>query len=172
MQIKMNNIICLDFDDCIFPSSAPSSFWESEWSLEQLEINLKRLTKLIYETKSTIFITSSWYMLFDFYPEENSVYATNSIKEYWLDYHIDGDISSEEKAYKLISKYLNGYISGISCGNRISDIKELDTSGNRIVVFDDWNLTECNSNNVKCFDVYGSLNYHILWKAYNFLKGK
>ena len=40
------NICCLDFDDCIFPSSS-NYFGKTSDSLEILELNLKRLTMIL-----------------------------------------------------------------------------------------------------------------------------
>jgi len=162
----MNKIICLDIDECIFPSTSERPYWVPMWSLEQLESNLKRLLRLIYITKSRIFITSSWSCLFDFYEGEFSVIAKDEVKEQWNKSTID----YEFEAYKIITKYLNGYICGISSGNRDDDIKDLDDGKNRIVVFDDFDLLHLRSKNVLICRIYGSLDLNVLRKSFEFLK--
>jgi hypothetical protein len=76
-------IIALDFDGCIFPNTANYDWNCTEYALEQLELNLKILRRYINKQNIKIFITSSWYMFFDFYESEMSVVAKDKVKEKW-----------------------------------------------------------------------------------------
>ncbi len=161
-------LICIDFDDCIFPSPAPTEWCTSEIALKTLEINLIKLQMLMDNTSAKVFITSSWSQMFIHWPEHNTITVKDEVRNEWkLDLY---EIPTEEQAYVLMSKYLNKYIVGICDGNRTRSIKKLDDGTRRIVVFDDFDLTECDSVNVMTYDVTGCLNNDILWRAYDFLK--
>jgi hypothetical protein len=161
-------IIALDFDDCIFPNTADYDWNCSEYSLEQLELNLKILRRYINKQDIKIFITSSWYMLFDFYESEMSVVAKDDVKEKWKSLNDKKYYFAEERAYKLIIAYLNKNIIGISNGNRVKDIQRLDNGFNKIVALDDMDLNECNSDNVLYIETTGALTTPIMWKMHKF----
>jgi len=165
-----NNIICLDIDDCIYPSAAKTDWSDGEIAIETLELNLKKLKIFMNNTDSKIFITSSWYQLFDYYPDTLSICAKDEIKKLW---EIDKCHNYEKIAYKLLTFYLTDNIIGISCGNRDIDIIELSKNkNNKLIVFDDFDLSDVcdNLNNVHFERVTGCLNNDILWRSYNFLK--
>jgi len=169
----MKNIVMLDIDDAIYPSPA-TTFWNNaDLSIEQLEINLKKLVLFLDNTNSEIFITSSWYQILDFWEDSKSVTARDELYKYWGAYEKKREnkkLDPEYRAYKLISKYLNGRIIGTSCGDRVKDIKKLkEDKENKIIVFDDWDLTEIDGDNCKYYMVLGALTNNILCDAYKFL---
>ena len=128
------NIICLDIDDCIFNShSTYAGYIEDD--LEVLEINLKRIVKIIKKWDFKIFITSSWYLILKL--ENNNLKYLNESnylqnKPYY---------QKEYEAFKLLSKYLNGHVIGLSCGNREEDIINLLKENHKVIAFDDMDLS-------------------------------
>ena len=135
------NIVALDIDDCILPSSQ-MWFGDTKDCHDMLEINLKRLVMMCDKYDMKIFITSSWYSIL-------------TLKDGVLDYKLRADAVQgkpyyrwEYQAYLLIEKYLQGRIIGLSCGNRFTDIRKLDKDGHKVIAMDDMNLSELESDNV------------------------
>jgi hypothetical protein len=149
------NIICLDIDDCILPSDA-NYFGRTEDSLQILEINLKRLLMIIEKYDFKIFITSSWYVLL-------------SLKDGKLGLKSDVDDYMILMGYGLIKNYIGEYIVGLSCGDRDKDIRNLKET-NKIVVLDDWDLSEHNSENCKFIEMSGFISGNVGYKIDEFMK--
>jgi hypothetical protein len=63
---------------------------------------------------------------------------------------------------------LNKNIIGISNENRVKDIQKLDNGFNKIVILDDIDLSECNSNNVLYIETTGALTTTIMRKMHKF----
>lgn len=159
------NIICLDIDDCIFNShSTYAGYIEDD--LEVLEINLKRIVKIIKKWDFKIFITSSWYLILKL--ENNNLKYLNESnylqnKPYY---------QKEYEAFKLLSKYLNGHVIGLSCGNREDDIINLLKDNHKVIAFDDMDLSKIVNQNYLYLCVDGFVSNHILFKIYNFIENK
>ena len=68
------NIVCLDIDDCIFLNN---NNWVTPMqdNMEVLEINLKRIQKILNFYDAKIFITSSWYSILKL--ENNNIIYDN-----------------------------------------------------------------------------------------------
>jgi hypothetical protein len=133
------NIICLDIDDCIFLNTN-SWVGELDDNFDLLEINLKRLKKVLDKYNAKIFITSSWYSILTL--ENNKISYNNPA------YGLPGKsyYDSEFKAFELLKKYLDGYVIGLSNGNRVSDIHYLlEDKTNKIVAIDDMDLSRIGS---------------------------
>lgn len=160
----MNNIICLDIDDCIFINS---NTWigETNDSFELLEINLKRLKLVLKKFNAKIFITSSWYSILKL--ENNNIIYNNS------GYGLSGKsyYELEFKAFQLLSKYLNGYVIGLSSGSRKDDIKNLLLDlNNKVIALDDMELTHIRNQNYLFLYTNGFITNHILYNINNFFK--
>ena len=131
----MNNIICLDIDDCIFLNSN-SWVGELDDNFDLLEINLKRLIKVLDKFNAKIFITSSWYSIL-ILENNNLIYNNDGYGLSGKDYY-----EIEYKAFQLIKKYLDGYVIGLSCGSRTKDIQLLCMNNqNKILALDDMDLS-------------------------------
>ena len=136
--MKKIDLICLDIDDCIFPNNN-NYFGKTEDSLQILEINLKRLVMILEKYNLKLFMTSSWYHLYDYDSGCNGKLTPldSSIKQFQYDNEI-------KKAHELIVKYIEKYFVGMSSGDRQQDIINLlqEEKYNKIIVLDDWNLKE------------------------------
>lgn len=156
-------IICLDIDDCIFLNR---NTWVTamEDNFEILEINLKRLRKILDFYSAKVFITSSWYSILKL--ENNNIIYDNPA------YGLPGKSYYDEefKAFKLLEKYLNGYVIGLSSGNRFTDIRNLLEQNHKIISIDDMDLSEIEHDNYLYLAVNGFINNKDLYKIYNFMK--
>lgn len=164
----MENIICLDIDDCIFLNNQ-SYIGVLDDNFDLLEINLKRLQKIISSFDAKIFITSSWSSILKL-ENNNIIYNNKGIYNPNLTYY-----QEEFKAFELISKYLNGHIIGLSCGNRFKDIKNLiKDKNNKVVAIDDSDLSEIKEQdfNDNYLFVYtnGLITNREIYNIYNFYK--
>jgi len=130
------NIICLDIDDCIFPSNV-NYFGRTEDALEVFKINLKRLKMIIEKYNFKLFMTSSWYSLYDL--KEGSLVLKDR-----REIDIDKEVNA---AHSLIMHYIRDDFIGLSEGDRKQDIVSLLQMENieKMIVLDDWDLSEeCN----------------------------
>lgn len=158
----MNNIICLDIDDCIFINE---NTWvgNSNDSLSVLEINLKRLLLILNKFNAKVFITSSWWSIL-ILENNNIIYNNTSYglpgKEYY---------EHEYNAFKILKKYLDGYIIGLSCGDRHKDITSLlKDNDNKIIALDDMDLSSIKDNNYLYLKTIGFLDNTILFNVNKF----
>ena len=156
-------IICLDIDDCIFLNR---NTWVTamEDNFEMLEINLKRLQKILDFYDAKVFITSSWYSILKL--EDSNIIYDNPA------YGLPGKSYYDEefKAFELLQKYLNGYVIGLSCGNRFTDIRNLLEQKHKVIAIDDMDLSEIVHENYLYLKVNGLiLNIH-LYEIYNFMQ--
>lgn len=162
------NIICLDIDDCILNSNTTYA-GNTEDDLELLEINLKRIVKIIQKWDCKIFITSAWRTILKL--EDNNLiykgYYSEKSKQIEKSYY-----RTEINAFNLISKYLNGYVIGLSCGSRERDILNLLKEGHKVIAFDDIDLSEINHENYLYLYVDGFVSNHHLFRIYNFIENK
>lgn len=137
------NIIALDIDDCILPSN---QMWygDTNDSHQMLEINLKRLTMILDRFDMKIFITSSWYSILTLkngnigYKLRAKAVQDKSFYEW------------EYQAFLLLEKYLNGYVIGLSDGNRFADIRKLIKDGHKVIAMDDMNLQLLDDESDNC----------------------
>jgi len=151
------NIICLDIDCTILPSDV-NYFGRTEDSLHILEINLKRLRMIIEKYDFKVFITSSWYMLL-------------SLKDGNLGLKTDREDYMTLMGYGLMKKYIGKYIIGLSDGNRDDDIRLLKSHvNNKIVVLDDWDLSEHNSDTCLFIEMNGFISGNVGFKIDQFMK--
>ena len=157
------NIVCLDIDDCIFLNN---NNWVTPMqdNFEVLEINLKRLQKILNFYDADIFITSSWYSILKL--EGNNIIYDNP------SYGLPGKLYYDEefKAFKLLEKYLNGYVIGLSGGNRFNDIRNLLEQNHKIIAIDDMDLSSIEHENYLYLEVNGFITNKDLYKIYKFMK--
>jgi len=67
-NIKNQNLICLDFDDCIVPWNdflPPYKPYDEEYTLKETRKNVDYIKKLCNKYNFEVFITSSWAMVLD-----------------------------------------------------------------------------------------------------------
>ena len=154
--------ICLDIDDCIFLNR---NNWVTamEDNFEMLEINLKRLQKILDFYDAKIFITSSWYSILKL-EDSNIIYDNPAYGLPGKSYYAD-----EFKAFKLLEQYLNGYVIGLSCGNRFTDIRNLLEQNHKVIAVDDMDLSEIKHNNYLYLEVNGFITNKDLYSIYNFM---
>ena len=76
----------------------------------------------------------------------------------------------EFKAFELLEKYLNGYVIGLSGGNRFTDIRNLLEQNHKITAIDDMNLSEIEDENYLYLEVNGFITNKDLYRIYNFMK--
>ena len=155
--------ICLDIDDCIFLNR---NNWVTamEDNFEMLEINLKRLQKILDFYDAKIFITSSWYSILKL--EDSNIIYDNPA------YGLPGKSYYDEefKAFELLQKYLNGYVVGLSCGNRKRDIVNLLEQNHKVIAIDDMDLSDIEHENYLYLKVNGFIQNIHLYEIYNFMK--
>ena len=154
--------ICLDIDDCIFLNR---NTWvtDMEDNFEILEINLKRLQKILDFYDAKIFITSAWYSILKL-EDSNIIYDNPAYGLPGKSYYAD-----EFKAFKLLEQYLNGYVIGLSCGNRFTDIRNLLEQNHKVIAVDDMDLSEIKHNNYLYLEVNGFITNKDLYSIYNFM---
>lgn len=127
-------ILALDIDDCIFPSNN-SYFGRLDDALDILKLNMKRIQLMLTKYDMRIFITSSWSInlnLINNNLEYNNRHALLEDKAYY---------NEEAQAFEILKNTLDGYVIGLSCGDRYKDIKLLLESGHKVVAFDDMDLS-------------------------------
>ena len=155
--------ICLDIDDCIFLNR---NNWVTamEDNFEMLEINLKRLQKILDFYDAKIFITSAWSSILKL--EDSNIIYDNPA------YGLPGKSYYDEefKAFELLQKYLNGYVIGLSCGNRFTDIRNLLEQNHKIIAIDDMDLSEIEHVNYLYLNVNGFITNMDLYRIYNFMQ--
>lgn len=160
----MNNIICLDIDDCIFLNTN-SWVGELDDNFDLLEINLKRLRKVLDKFNAKIFITSSWYSIL-ILENNNLIYNNNGYGLPGKDYY-----EIEYKAFQLIKKYLDGYVIGLSCGSRTKDIQLLCMNNqNKILALDDMDLSNLFFDNYLYLSINGLITNKDLCKINKFFE--
>ena len=163
------NIVCLDIDDCILPSNS-NYFGKTDDALDILEINLKRLKMILDKYDMKVFITSSWYSMLtlnkfnEINMEDRGLTVSMEMKPYY---------KFENMAFAKLKFYLDGYVIGMSCGNRMTDIRTLVKEGHKLVVLDDWDLQEVcdeSENSLFCYTT-GLIDGQIGFKIDKFMKG-
>ena len=150
----MRNVIALDIDDCILPSNM-NYFGETDDDEIMFEVNLKRLQMIVQKYDMDVFITSSWYAMFNF--DENGL----SLK-----YHREN--VRTVRLFNLLMKYVGENITGISCGNRESDIETLSVD-NKVVILDDMVLKHLENENCLFCETNGFITGNHGYKIKNFL---
>ena len=155
--------ICLDIDDCIFLTR---NNWVTamEDNFEMLEINLKRLQKILDFYDAKIFITSSWYSILKL-EDSNIIYDNPAYGLPSKSYY-----DEEFKAFELLQKYLNGYVIGLSCGDRFTDIRNLLEQNHKVIAIDDMDLSDIEHENYLYLKVNGFIQNIHLYEIYNFMK--
>jgi len=159
----MGNIIALDIDDCILPSDG-NYFGRTSDSLDIFVINLKRLVMICDKYKAKIFLTSSWSTILSL-NKFNEISLrdrelTKSLEEmYYYKY--------ENMAFAYLKYYLDGYIIGLSCGNRYKDIKKLKKE-NKVVIIDDWDLEELSDEKCLYIETIGLITNKAGYEINNF----
>lgn len=156
-------IFALDIDDCIFLNN---NTWccDMNDNMEILEINLKRIQKLLNHYNAKIFITSSWSTILKL--ENNNIIYNNA------GYKLPGKSYYDEefKAFKLLEKYLNSYVIGLSEGNRFTDIRTLLENNHKVIAIDDSDLSGIVHNNFLFLKINGLIQNIHLYQIHNFMK--
>lgn len=156
-------IFALDIDDCIFLNN---NTWccKMNDNMEILEINLKRLQKLLNNYDAKVFITSSWSTILKL--ENNNIIYDNE------GYGLPGKsyYDEEYKAFKLLEKYLNSYVIGLSEGNRFTDIRTLLEDNHKVIAIDDMDLSEIAHDNFLFLKINGLIQNIDLYKIYKFIE--
>ena len=78
----------------------------------------------------------------------------------------------EFKAFNILSKYLNGYVIGLSCGDRFRDIENLLKEGHNIVAIDDMDLSEIKDENYIFLKTNGLIDNPSIYKIRQFMEKK
>jgi hypothetical protein len=128
-------ILCLDIDDCIFPSNN-SYFGRLDDALDILKLNMKRITMMLEKYDMQVYITSSWYMIMGL--DDNGNLSYTKAREYELG---DDFYKEEYQAFQIMKPVLDGNVVGLSKGCRYSDIARLLNEGLVVVSFDDMDLS-------------------------------
>ena len=161
------NIICLDIDDCIFPTNI-NYFGKTSDALDIFEINLKRLVMILEKYDLKLFMTSSWYHLYNYKDGCNGKLKPNDNAEIQFEY--DEEI---KKAHNLMVKYIEKYFIGMSSGDRSQDVINLlqNEEINKIIVMDDWDLQkECDlSNRALYIPMYGYIDANVGFMIHKFM---
>ena len=161
---KKRAIICLDFDDCILEHPNYSFIgMDKERAIKGFKENLDILRIVADKIDADFFITSSWYSSFQITP--------NNKLEWCEAYLKDG---SEPDYFPEVKDIFNSYLDtkGLSCGNRLRDIRDLSKEYEIVVALDDMeDLFDKvkDIQNVCMLEVYGKINYQHLWKLEKFL---
>jgi len=158
MVNSKQNIICLYLDDSIYLNTLITDDSISDiWNIKQLEINLYKLSELVKITNSKVYLISSLAVELIFRDGRILLVNTESagyVLEEYANYFCD-----------LMNKYFKGSILKLS--NEYDSekmIKSLDNGINRLVIFDDYNLTKYQNKNVLYFETLGSLDNNSLIK--------
>jgi len=155
-------VFALDIDDCIFLNN---NTWccRMNDNMEILEINLKRLQKLLNHYEAKIFITSSWSTILKL--ENNNIIYDNA------GYGLPGKSYYDEEynAFKLLQKYLNSYVIGLSEGNRFTDIRTLLENEHKVIALDDSDLSEIMHDNLLFLKINGLIQNSHLYQIYKFM---
>lgn len=134
--MPQQNIICLDFDDCILPHPLiPFIGINESYSYSEFAINLSLIKAISEKIGADIFITSSWYSHFEIIDNKLS---------YVDDYESYGYLP---KVKDIFNEYLDCH--GISCGNRIRDIEQLSKKYETVIVIDDMSFVVDETNTVQ-----------------------
>lgn len=158
-------IIALDIDDCIFPSNG-TYFGRVDDNHIILEANLKRIKMMIEKYGMLVYITSSWHSILRL--EDNNIFYTRQ-----TDWEDDKPYYQEEKtAFDLLKKYLDGYVIGLSKGDRYADVNRLLDEGCIVVTLDDMDFSMINHKNHLWLELKGFIDNSKTWQAHNFLKEK
>jgi len=153
------NLICLDIDDCILPSNQ-NYFGKTTDALEIFEINLKRLVMILEKYNLKLFMTSSWYHLYEIEAvlKGNLKPKDTTLKQFQYDKEI-------KSAHNLMVKYIEKYFIGMSSGDRSQDIINLlqNEKYDKIIVMDDWDLQkECNLSDRSLYiPMYGYIDGNV-----------
>lgn len=153
------NIICLDIDDCIFPTNN-TYIGRLDDNLIILEMNLKRIKILLDKFNALIYITSSWYSILKL--ENNNIFYKNKIDMN------DEYLKEEISAFLLLKKYLDGYVIGLSKGDRKKDIIRLLEEDLKIISIDDIDLSSIKHKNHLHINTTGFLTNEKLYSIHKF----
>lgn len=165
-------ILALDIDDCIFPNNN-SYFGRLDDNLDMLKMNMKRIKMMIEKYQIQIFITSSWHMNLTLNDNlsisyKNRFEGSGINKEYYAE---------ELAAFEIMREVLDGYVIGLSKGNRYNDIKKLLESGCIVISFDDMDLSFDKLNvslelekNYKFVELKGFITNDKTFEIHNFMK--
>jgi hypothetical protein len=165
----MKKIICLDIDDAIFPSNQ-TYLGETDDSLLLLEINLKRIRLMIEKYNMEVFITSSWFRIL----ELNPILKSLKYKGYYkpLNEKNKEYYKEEYEAFKLLEKYLNGFVFEMSSGDRYYDVENLLNNDNVVITLDDMDFSNIVHENHLWIELHGLLTNGHTYKIKNFLENK
>lgn len=153
-------IICLDIDDAILPSNN-TYFGQVDDNFQILELNMKRIQMMINKYNMKVFITASFYS--SLILDENGNVKLKNINSI-------NPKSYEVNALNLISKYLDGYVIGLSSGDRFEDIKELLNEGHVVIAIDDMDLSSIEHDNFLFIETHGFITNNLTFKINSFIK--
>lgn len=162
-MVENSNIIALDIDDCILPSDV-NYFGRTSDSVHIMEINIKRLVMILDKYDMKIFITSSWAHILGLENIAGRLYLT-------LESSRDDYITM--MGFGLLKKYLQKYIVGLSEGCRETDIRNLLSNNNKVVIIDDWELQhlqdEDTTNNCLYIKTIGLIDGNVGFMLHKFM---
>ena len=159
----MKSIICLDFDDCIYPVVENNINCNRNIALMTLELNLLKILELIKDKDVEIHITSSWGQYL--YKKDDRLYLECETSK----------LGYMDTGFDLIKKYLDDYLMGFDPNNdRIKYILNLQTnekaSTYKICIIDDINLKDLEKENCKYFKLNNNLDNFLYIQLSNYLK--
>lgn len=157
------NILALDIDDCILPSEN-TYFGRINDSIEILKLNLVRISRMIEKYQMQVFITSSWHSILEL-DGSDIKYRGRGDFENAKDFY-----KLEFAAFELLAGTLNGYVIGLSKGDRFEDIEKLLGHGCRVIALDDMDLSSITHHNFLFVESSGFLTNDLTFKIDNFFK--
>ena len=148
-NIKNQNLVCLDFDDCIIEYLNPKTKTENpkETIIENLKKNIEIISDFCAKNNCLIFITSSW-----------SNYLNKNLELIG----IDKDFNYAREYWKIIKDL--PFIGKDPFNDRILAIEVLLENKNKIICIDDLDLSHYfeSNNNFKMLNVYNGKNLNKL----------
>lgn len=153
-------IICLDIDGSILPSNN-TYFGQVDDNFQILELNMKRIQMMANKYNMKVFITAAFYssLILD---DNGKVNLKNS--------NLVNPECYEAKIFNIISKYLDGYVIGLSSGCRIDDIKKLLNEGHIVFAIDDTDLSSIKDDNFLFIQTNGFITNNLTFKTDCFIK--
>jgi hypothetical protein len=154
-----NLILCIDIDDCLWPSNQTYLGQMNDSEL-LLQLNINRIKGIIKLFNAKIFITSSW-----------STILTLKKNKIEFKKQFNNDYYKTETIVLNILKQLDGNFIGLSCGDRRKDILKL-LKNNVVIALDDENLTDISHNDFLFLETIGYITNRHGFEIKEFIKNK
>jgi len=160
-NIKDKKIICVDFDDCLFPSDRKLCINNPNKFNDIVSKNFSNLLTLIKKYELKVFITSSWSSMLDYNSETKKIEFFDQ-KMYKKSYYKEGI-----KFIEMLSPYFVGFSE---YGNREEDIRKLAKQNKIVAIIDDYqdlSILEDEITNVVFIHTQGYFNLFLAEKKIN-----